>query len=517
MSPNAQNVAAVIVAMLKDVGVDRVYGVSGESYLPLLDELGKSTIDVITNSHEGGAGLMAVADAKLTGRLSVCMVSRGPGAANSAIGMVAAQEDNVPLILLVGQVPKSHLRRDAFQELDYSKFFSGTAKWSAEISDPSRVADIMSRAIHTACGGTPGPVVIALPEDVLGEAVELIKPAAYRPFRALPEPATLDEVVALLKAAKKPLFIVGGELANDSGRAALVRATEAWNVPVLVSFRRLDLFPNDHPLFASELGFFNKPEQLAAFNESDLILAVGTRLTDLTTQGFAFPRSPQPKQDLVHVHRDPAVIGRNYVPRVGLNCDATMFLDSLTKLAPAGRPSRGEWPKRLHDMRVDAIRWAPATANDGVVFGNVIAALEKHIAPDAIFAMDAGINAAMLYRHHVFTRGQTLLTPITGTMGWGIPAATAAALRYPKRQVICLIGDGGFLMGGNELAVAATTAVWAPSASISNASSPGAPRPPASGHPISQRSRAPTVARRSRSMPRARWCRCWPRRSRNER
>ena len=446
---NRQTVAGVIVSMLEAEGVDRAYGVSGESYLPLLDELGRSTIDGVTCRHEGGAGLMAVADSRLTGRLSVCTVSRGPGSANAALAMMTAAEDAVPFLLLVGQVPKAHLRRGAFQELDYSKFFAGTAKWSAEITDPNSVGDIMAQAISAACSGTPGPVVVALPEDVLDEIADITIPAPYTPRRVPPSPETMAEVVRLLSRAEKPLLIGGGELTYSDGRDRLRRTAEAWNIPVLGAFRRFDLLPTAHPLFAGELGFFTTDAQKAAYAESDLILAVGTRLGDLSTFGYTFPA---PGQTLIHVNQDAAQLGRNFAPTVGAACDAGLFLDALATHARAGD---GAWPARLRALYMARHAWTPRTAADGVVFGNVIAALALHAAKDALFAMDAGISPAMLYRHFPLQPDQRVLCLVTGSMGFGIPAATAAGLRFPDRQVICIIGDGGFLMGGNELAVAA--------------------------------------------------------------
>lgn len=448
-------VAAIIASMLENIGIDRVFSVSGESYLGLLDELNRrKNIDVVTCRHEGGAGLMAVADAKLSGRPGICLVSRGPGAANASLGLHAAHQDTVPFILLVGQVERAHLRRDAFQEVDYSKFFSGTAKWSAEINDPDRAADIMSRALHVATSGTPGPVVIALPEDVLAQQTETPAAEAYRAVDSAPSAAAVQEVTKLLQSAQRPLLIAGGGLANDAGRAALLRAAQAWNIPVMCSFRRHDLFPNAHELFAGELGFFNRPKQLARLEESDLIIAVATRLGDLTTQGYTFPRSPQPRQPLIHVHADPEVLGLNFVPTMRLACSGQVFLDALAN-APPGRTSRDpSWAKDLRTYRNDIAHWQATEATDGVVFGNVVTELKEHIAPDAIVSMDAGVSAGMLYRHYDWTPPQILLTPITGAMGWGMPGAVAAALRHPKRQVICMIGDGGFLMGGMELAVA---------------------------------------------------------------
>lgn len=451
-----RSVASTIVEMLLNAGVDRVFSVSGESYLALLDELEhRNAIEVVTCRHEGGAGMMAVADSKLTGKLGVCMVSRGPGASNAAISLHAANQDGVPLLLLVGQVEKAHLRRDGFQEVDYAKFFGGTAKWTAELSEPSRVADVMSRAIHAATSGTPGPVVVSLPEDVLCQPVELTAPRPHQMRLGAPDPVSLAEIAEWLAIAERPLMIAGGELANDEGRAALLAAAEAWHVPVLCSFRRHDLFPNRNQLFAGELGFFNTPEQMARLNESDMILAVGTRLGDLTTHGFTFPASPQPAQRLVHVLRDPAMLGTNYVPDLALACSTPLFLRGLAAAAPQQQPVRDAWVPDLRRLLEPVTTWVPKQAPDGVVFGNVIAEISRHMAPDAIVAMDAGISAGLMYRYHPWTPPQVLLTPIAGTMGWGMPAAVAAAMRYPGRQVICMIGDGGMLMGGMELAAAA--------------------------------------------------------------
>lgn len=451
-----RSVASVIVELLQNAGVDRIFSVSGESYLGLLDELERrNSIDVVTCRHEGGAGMMAVADAKLTGRLGVCMVSRGPGATNAAIGLHAADQDTVPLLLLVGQVSKAHLRRDAFQEVDLGQFFGSVAKWTAELSEPSRVADVISRAIHAACSGTPGPVVVSLPEDVLAEMVDVAVPPPHQLRLGRPDPASMVEVRDWLAAAERPLLIAGGELADANGRSALLAAAEVWDVPVMCSFRRHDLFPNRHPLFAGELGFFNTPDQLARLATSDLIVAVGTRLGDLTTHGYTFPASPRPAQRLVHVLRDPDRLGTNYVPRLALACSSRLFLQDLAAAAPGTRPDRGSWPGDLRRLLAPVTTWVPRTAPDGVAFGNVVAELGRHIAPDAIVAMDAGISAGMMYRFYPWTPPQILLTPIAGTMGWGMPAAVAAAMRHPDRQVICMIGDGGMLMGGMELANAA--------------------------------------------------------------
>jgi acetolactate synthase I/II/III large subunit len=420
-----QTVASVIVTMLEAIGVERAFVVSGESYLPLLDGLAQSSkIDVVTCRHEGGAGLMAVADAKLSGIVGVCMVSRSPGAANAALGLVTAREDAVPIILFVGQVETFMLRRGAFQEINVEKFFNGTIKWAAELSDAQRIVDILHRAIHTARNGTPGPVVISLPEDVLAVEVDADIPVLHPLSPASPLDESLDDIVALLSKAQRPLFIVGGELANPRGRAAIFNAAEAFGVPVLTSFRRLDLFPNAHQLFAGELGFFNTPAQLAVLKESDLIIAVGTRLGDLTTQGYTFPDFVRSGQKLVHVHRDPEALGLNYAPEISIACDTRVFLEHLiARRAPKTSAHNNRWALELHEIRGNITKWIPTIAADGVVFGNVIAELGQYIQDDAIVALDAGVSAAMMYRYYPFKRGQILLTPITGSMGFGIPAA----------------------------------------------------------------------------------------------
>ena len=434
--------------MLEAQGVARAYGVSGESYLPLLDSLGRRSIDVVTCRHEGGAGLMAVAESRLTGKLTVCTVSRGPGSANAALAVVTAAEDAVPFLLLIGQVPRAHLRRGAFQEIDYSNFFTGSAKWSAEITDPASTGEIIARAIQSACGGTPGPVVVALPEDVLDEIADITVPGPFVPPVVTPSSDVVKQAARFLGNSKAPLLVVGGEFSYGDGRDRLRRAAEALNIPVAGTFRRFDLLPTAHPLFAGELGFFTTDAQRVAYADSDLVIAVGTRLGDLSTFGYEFPA---PGQTLIHVNRDAGQLGRNFAPALGAACEAALFLEALAREA---KRHDGTWAKRLHDLYLVRHRWTPRTANDGVVFGNVIAGLVPHAAPDCLFAMDAGISPAMLYRHFPIGPDHRVLCLVTGSMGFGIPAATAAGLQFPGRQIVCLVGDGGFLMGGNELAVA---------------------------------------------------------------
>jgi acetolactate synthase-1/2/3 large subunit len=445
----------LLVSILEAHGVDRVFCVAGESYLPIFDALYDGAIDVVVAHLEGSAGFMAIADTKLTGRIGACFVSRGPGATNASIAVHTAQQDAVPFLLFIGQVERRTLRRGAFQEIDYGKMFGDIAKWVSEVSDPERLAEVMARAIQVATSGTPGPVVIVLPEDMLAQEVTF--PAirtSKRPSTA-PSREAVAEALALLNGARRPLVIAGGELGTAQGRRALAAFADAWELPVLVSFRRHDLFDNTDRHFAGDLGFHNTDAQMAALKEADLVLAVGTRLGDLTTHGYTFPESPWPQRKLIHVYDDPAVIGVHFRPDVGAACDSAAFLSELTA-APPRREARHrrEWVDRLRQFRIDTATWEPRTARDGVVFGNVVVALAERLDDDAIVTLDAGISAALLYKHFPVRPPQRLIPTMAGVMGSGVPGAVAAALRHPERQVVCVLGDGDFLMTGNELALA---------------------------------------------------------------
>ena len=430
------NAGRLLVSMLEENGIDRVFCVPGESYLPIFDALLDSKIDCVVCHHESSAGFMAVMDSRITGRVGAAFVSRGPGATNASIAVHTAQQDAVPFILFVGQVERKNLRRGAFQEIDYGKMFGDIAKWVAEVRDPELLAEVMAKAIHVASTDTKGPVVIVLPEDVLYEPVSPGPLRRFAPIQTAPSQDALDATIALLREARRPLIIAGGELEHGDGRQALLAAAEAWSVPVSVSFRRHDLFPNEHPLFAGDLGIQNSDAQMAAMQEADLILAIGTRLGDLTTHGYTFPQAPWPNQKLVHVYNDPAAIGTHFRADVGAACGSAAFL------------------ARLHGLRTAITAWTRKTAPDGVVFGNVVASLAKQLKRDAIVTLDAGMSAAMLYKQVPWQPPQLMLATIAGVMGAGVPGAVAAAMRCPDRQVVCAIGDGSFLMTGSELALA---------------------------------------------------------------
>ncbi|KZD08152.1 thiamine pyrophosphate-dependent enzyme [Oceanibaculum pacificum] len=445
------NAAQSLVSILHRNGIDRVFCVPGESYLGIMDALLESPIDVVTARHEASAGFMAIADARLTGRPGVYAVSRGPGATNASIAIHTAEQDAVPLILIIGQIEKKDLRREAFQEIDYGRMFGGIAKWVAEAIDATQIPELTAKAVRIATSGTPGPVVLVIPEDLQFPEAPMPTEVVQQRRPAIPAPADIADVRALLEQAKRPLIIAGGGLDVPGGREALLGFAEAWNIPVAVSFRRQDLFPNAHRLYAGDLGLANPKKQIDAFQEADLILALGTRLGDITTQNYSFPDYPKPRQKLVHCHDDTRIIGQHFIAEVGIAAAPTALIAALDNAKPA---SEAAWTERLRGLYADYAAWKPKQAADGVVFGNVVDALNGILAEDGIIVADAGTFASHVYRHVPFHYPQRLLAPIAGAMGYGMPAAVAASLRHPDRQVICLVGDGGFLMTGSELITA---------------------------------------------------------------
>ena len=441
-----------LVEFLAAQGVDRAFCVPGESYIALLDALhAHRTVDLVTCRSEGGAGFMAVADAKLTGRPGVVLVSRGPGACNASIAVHTAEQDAVPLILLVGQVEKRDLRRNAFQEIDYARMFGGVAKWTGEATEPEQVPELIARGYAMAMGGVPGPVVLSLPEDVLAMPCAAPPVPVTLPRPSPPTPEDAARLAAMLRAAERPILLAGHALDSGAGRAALLRFAEAWRLPVAVSFRRQDLFPNAHALYAGDLGLRNPDAQLAAFAGADLVLALGTRLTDTTTQGWTWPA---PGQRLVHVCAEPRFLGWHFAAGMALAADARTVIAALEGEAPGAPAGRASWNARLRALHLADCDVARSDPPDGIPFVEIAKLVEEAASPDAIVTLDAGTFGAPFYRKVAWTPPQRLLAPVSGAMGFGVPAAVAAALRFPGRQVVCAVGDGGALMTGGELAVA---------------------------------------------------------------
>ena len=445
-----------LVDTLARGGVDRVFCVPGESYLAVLDALyDHAEIQTVCCRHESGAGFMAVADAKITGQPGVMFASRGPGAGNAAVAVYAAREDAAPFVLFLGQVPIADLGMGAFQEVDYGKLFGDLAKWVTEVRDPDQLARATAEALHVARSGTPGPVVVSMPEDML---TMVAAGGAVAPL-PLDKPAATEDQISMvadrLAKAERPLLIAGNLTDGPAARQALQAVSETWRVPVAVSFKHQDLFTNAHPHIAAHLGYAMPASVVEVLGQADLILAVGTRLGDVTSQGFRLPQAPKPKQPLIHVYPDAGWFGRRFETAIPVLSEAAPFLERLAaRNAPEPPAGRAAWIARAHRVYADLAPWSPVEAPDGVSFGHVVAALAEVLPDDAILTTDAGNFSSWLHRHFPFRSTQVLLGAASGSMGLGVPAAVAAALRCPGRQVASIIGDGGFLMTGNELATA---------------------------------------------------------------
>ncbi len=451
--------AELLVECLRAHGADRIFCVPGESYLELLDALRDARespprIDTVVCRHEGGAGFMALADAKITGRPGVLAVSRGPGATNAAIAIHVAEQDAVPLVVLVGQVARHERGRGAFQEVDYGGMFGAVAKGVWEVHDADRLGEVTARAFHAAQSGTPGPALIVLPEDMLGDATGAEVVAPHPVVRGRPGASEIDAVMARLEAAERPLVIAGGMLSDAEGRTALKRAAEAHRLPVALTFKHQEIFDNGSELYAGHLGFKVPPVLIDALAEADLVLAVGTRLGDTPTQGYTFPAAPTPRQPLVHVYPDPGVVGSVYRSEIGVVADPAAFLAALAERNAAVSGNREAWVEKLRGVVRGFAAYRPEPRPDGVDFGFVVRELAAQAPRDAVMTMDAGNFSSWVHSVWPWDGTQTAVASVGGAMGMGVPGAVAACLRDPGRTVIAFCGDGGAMMTGNELATA---------------------------------------------------------------
>jgi len=451
---------ALVEALIAQ-GVDTAFGVPGESYLAVLDGFHQHAqrIRFIACRQESGAAFMADAQGKLSGRPGICFVTRGPGASNAAIGVHTAFQDSTPMILFIGQVASDQRDREAFQEVDYRQMFGpgtlGMAKWAAQIDSAERLPEYVARAFHTAMQGRPGPVVLALPEDMLSAhtAAPVLPRVAYA--TAWPAPGALRDVRALLLAAKRPLLVVGGSGWDAEACAALQRFAENWQLPVGCAFRFQDTFDNRHPQYAGDVGIGINPKLAARVREADLIIALGVRLGEMTTGGYTLLQVPRPAQKLVHVHAGPEELGRVYQADLLLQASTSQAAKALETLAaPADLPWR-EWTASAHaDYEANLIP-TPVSPLD---LGQVMKTVQRLAPQDTVYTNGAGNFSGWLHRfvqyrglqHH----GRTQLAPTSGAMGYGVPAAIAASLLFPQRTVVNVAGDGDFLMTGQELATA---------------------------------------------------------------
>ncbi|HEY4350625.1 MAG TPA: thiamine pyrophosphate-binding protein, partial [Paraburkholderia sp.] len=449
-----RNGGKILVDALVRNGVDTVYCVPGESYLPVLDALHDAHgVRTIVTRHEGAASNMADAYGKLTGRPGICFVTRGPGATHASNGVHTAREDSTPMILFVGQIESGFIGRGGFQEVDYRQMFGGLAKWVTEIDSLERIPEIVAKAFSVALSGRPGPVVVALPEDVLFGTGTVSDAPAVRVTQAAPAADTMNELHALLAAAQRPLVVVGGTGWDDEASAAFKRFIVANNLPVAASFRRQDLFDNRDSHYVGQLGLGVSPKLAERAREADLLFVVGSRLAETTSSGYTVVQSPAPAQTLVHVHPDPQELGRTFQARLPINAGMREFAHALDKLQPVVAP----WRAWTEAARADYVAHSTPQPNadiEGVDLGQVVAHLNEVLPDDAVIANGAGNYTVWVHRFYRYRRPATELAPTNGAMGYGFPAAIAAKLRNPARTVVAFAGDGCFMMYPQELATA---------------------------------------------------------------
>lgn len=444
--------AKLLVDCLIEQGCDRIFTVPGESFLQVLDALGQQdTIDLVTCRQEGGVGFMACADGAMTGRPGVAFVTRGPGATNASIGVHVAMQDSIPMILFVGDVDSTMRDREGFQEVDFAAFFGPIAKWAARIDDADRIPEYVARAYATAISGRPGPVVLALPEDMLSrDTAAAPRKRVERPAQA-PCPDAMQAVMALLADAASPIAIVGGAGWNAKARQHFQLFAERLGLPVATAFRRQDAISPSSPVYAGNLGYGPNPKLVERVKNADLVLAVGARLGEATTDGYTVPPLLAAERKLVHIHPDPAELNSVYPADLAICAEMDEFAESAALWDDgevidfdAGADAHAEWQA-----------WATAhPASFALDMGQCVQFMRDRFPADTIICNGAGNFAGWWHRYWRYEGYPTQLAPTCGAMGYGVPAAVAAALRHPERMVVAIAGDGDFMMNGQEMATA---------------------------------------------------------------
>ena len=442
-----------LVDQLVANGVARVFGVPGESYLAALDALYDTpAVDFAVARHEGGAAMMAEAHGKLTGRPGICFVTRGPGATNAASGVHVAHQDATPLVVLTGQVARGQRDRGAFQDIDLSRLYGGMAKWTTEVDDPDRIPELVARAVATATSGRPGPVALALPEDVLTAGTEAGDAPAAAMHPPAPAPGAVTAIGAHLAQAARPVLIVGGPHWSERARAGAEAFARTNDLPLAVAFRRQDAVDNDHPCYAGDLGLAPNPTLAERVRNADLVLAVGTELGDVTTGGQTLMESPVPRQTLIHVHPAAECLGRAHQPALAVQADPAAFFEAACELSAIHPPAWSGSAAAAHEAYRAWTR--PCRVPGDVQLGELLAWLTTRLPADAVVTNGAGNYAAFVGRYMRFRQHGTQLAPTSGSMGYGLPAAIAAKLHAPDRPVVAFAGDGCFQMTGQEMATA---------------------------------------------------------------
>jgi len=443
----------LVVAALRAHGVDMAFSVAGESYLEVLDALYDAPeIRLITCRQEGGASFMAEAYGKLTGKPGVLLVTRGPGACNASIGVHTGFQDSTPMVVLVGQVARHQIDREAFQEVDFRKMYAPLAKWVTQIDMAERVPELMNQAFQVATSGRPGPVVVALPEDMLRDTAAVASVGPYRAVRAHPGAADLAEMRRLLAASERPLMLVGGGGWSDAACADIARFAEANDLPVCCSFRRQDIFDNRLPGYLGDLGTGAAPALVARFKAANLVVAVGARIGEITSQSYTLMGIPDPGKTLIHVHPAAEELGRVFRPTLAIQSGMPEFAAAAAKLEPIVAPRWADWRKAAraeYEAGLTPTRLSDVPALD---LGRVMTWLRERLPEDAIVTSDAGNFSGWPNRFLQYRRPGRQLGPTSGAMGYGVPAAVAAKLAHPERIVVGCCGDGGFMMTGQELA-----------------------------------------------------------------
>ncbi len=443
----------VLVDQLRLHGARTAYCVPGESFLGALDALhDRPDMRLINARHEGGAANMAEAYGKLTGEPGIAFVTRGPGACQASVGVHTAFQDSTPMILLVGQVARDMRDREAFQELDYRRVFGGLAKWAAEVDDPARIPEYVARAFQVATAGRPGPVVLAMPEDVLTQRTSVADAARYVVAQPAVAPAELEPVGKLLAAARAPMILVGGPGWSDAAGAAIATFAEANGVPVACSFRRQDIVDNRSPNFVGDLGTSGPPALVERVKQADLLIVVGARLGETTTQGYTILDPPRPRQKLVHVHASADEIGRVFRPDVAIVSSSNAFAAAVAGCRWTAPDRFAAWRTAARRDFEEAI--TPPPYDGPLDAARAMVALRERLPDDAIVTVDAGNHSGWFQRYLLYHRPGRQIGPTSGSMAYSVPAAVAASLEYPDRMVVGSVGDGGFMMSGTEIATA---------------------------------------------------------------
>lgn len=450
----ARNGGQILIEQLRSHGVKRVFLVPGESYLPCIDALydHQKTIQAVVCRQESGAAYMAESYGKLTGEPGICFVTRGPGATNASVGVHTAFQDSTPMILFVGQVGNDFYEREAFQEIDYRRMFGQMTKWVAQIDRTDRIPEYIARAFTVATSGRPGPVVLALPEDTLWGMAKVADLPHYVRVNSHPSVPDIEHMREMIEAAKRPFLLVGGSGWNAEASAQVQKFVERFDLPVGVAWRRLECFDQRHPNFAGHVGWGMTEGLRKRVADSDLILAVGTRLGEATTEGYTVIKSPLPLQKLIHVYPDPNELGRVFMPTQAITANVVGFAAAVAELHPSRPAVWSAITRQAHEQYINSL--TPLASPGEMSLDRAAQYVGTHLPEQACITVGAGNYALYPHRYRQFSGLGTSLSPTVGTMGYGLPAAISAKLEYPERTVVCYAGDGCFQMTMQELGVA---------------------------------------------------------------